>query len=76
MQHALAALGRRDDRARAVRRRHRERRRARLEVLARRVAEVEPVDPDAETLTAEGDVAAVRGALVASSTSAAHQTRS
>ena len=49
----LAALGRRDDRAGAVRRRHRERRRARLEVLPRRVPEVEPVDPDAEALAAE-----------------------
>ena len=44
---ALAALRRGDDRARPVRRRHRQHRRARLEVLARRVAEVEAVDPHA-----------------------------
>ena len=54
-QHALAALGGGDDRARAVRRRHGQRRRADREVLARRVAEVEALDPHAEPLAAEGD---------------------
>ena len=47
---ALAALRGRDDRPGSVRRRHRKSPGARLEVLAGRVAEVEPVDADAETL--------------------------
>ena len=59
-QHPLAALGGRDDRARAVRRGHGERRRAHGQVLARRVAEVEALDPNAEPLAAEGDATSGR----------------
>ena len=74
-QDALAALGSGDDRPRAVRRGHGEDRRAHRQVLAGRVAEVEPVDQHAEALAAERD-AALAASARASSTSAAHQTRS
>src|SRR6476620_2435237 len=58
---ALAALRGRDDRPGSVRRRHCKSPGARLEVLPGRVAEVEPVDADAETLPPEGHVTLLEG---------------
>ena len=76
-EDALAALGRGDDGARPVRRREDERRPDGLEVLARRVPEVEPGNADGVPLAAEHALAErLAQRCGPSSTSAAQNTRS